>query len=164
METDSSETVPSLEELLEERIKLNEEMDKNIDILMKDKYSNNDINIIKNLEIKFDEHFNRQRAKRLKPKCIDSTNNSLCEYNNCKLDECCICYDDTNNFTMKTSCNHSICLECILKLKTTTCPMCRQEFPKEIKELLSDRVQQNNQPVGIDSNFDWNGIRESFIS
>lgn len=41
-----------------------------------------------------------------------------------KTDSCCICYEDNN---YKTKCSHSICLNCVEKIKYN-CPMCRQKF------------------------------------
>jgi len=53
---------------------------------------------------------------------------------NCQdADECCVCYDKT---TVKTKCNHTLCLECISKMKKfipqtsrnyINCPMCKQK-------------------------------------
>lgn len=40
-----------------------------------------------------------------------------------KMQPCCVCLDHTTN---KTSCKHSLCLQCIAKMKGNKCPMCRQ--------------------------------------
>ena len=48
-----------------------------------------------------------------------------------EMDECCVCYEKTNS---KTDCDHSICLQCAMKIKeerdenddeVRNCPMCR---------------------------------------
>ena len=66
---------------------------------------------------------------------------------------------DNNSFLMKTKCNHNICLQCIVQLKATNCPMCRQDFPTEIKNILKkNQLETCNytfQPV--DSYFSWDG-------
>lgn len=81
--------------------------------------------------------------------------------------ECCVCYDNSNSFMLKTNCNHDICISCILQIKKHECPMCREKFPQEINKLLSgknitkninvNRHFINNQPDGIDNWFCWNG-------
>jgi len=64
-------------------------------------------------------------------------------------DECCICYDKT---TFKTKmCKHSICLECVAKMKTITpcmdanyinCPMCKAE----VREMVNRRDNCFSEP------------------
>ena len=46
--------------------------------------------------------------------------------------DCCVCFETKTNLIFKTICNHTICLECFLKLKQIKCPMCREKFPPEI--------------------------------
>ena len=60
--------------------------------------------------------------------------------------ECCICYETPkpNTCIFTTSCNHVLCLSCLIKINKDTCPYCRQELkdiPEEIKKLL-----KNNKP------------------
>lgn len=54
--------------------------------------------------------------------------------------ECCICYDTSGIYI--TKCSHGLCLNCLLKLKKTACPYCRQELklPDDIKNI----IQRNN--------------------
>lgn len=72
--------------------------------------------------------------------------------------DCCICYKDSNEFILKTSCNHFICMTCLYKLTKYECPMCRKEFPDDIKNLLPNNNNLNNSNYGIlQSGFAWNG-------
>lgn len=53
--------------------------------------------------------------------------------------ECCVCYETfESKIKCVLPCNHTICLQCTLKLKTKTCVMCRQDisdcFPEEEQE------------------------------
>jgi hypothetical protein len=54
--------------------------------------------------------------------------------------ECCICYDTSGIYI--TECSHKLCLNCLLKLKKTTCPYCRHELklPNDIKNI----IERNN--------------------
>jgi len=58
----------------------------------------------------------------------------LSEFKNLKwLDECCVCHEQTN---FKTCCNHTVCIECMSKIKPARdedrecnmimCPLCRE--------------------------------------
>jgi len=51
-------------------------------------------------------------------------------------DECCICLEKDNLW--KTNCNHIICKDCISKMKTKRCPMCRKNITKEINQLIGE--------------------------
>ena len=55
--------------------------------------------------------------------------------------ECCICYETPkpNTCIFTTSCNHTLCLSCLIKINKDICPYCRQELkdiPEEINKLL----------------------------
>lgn len=41
------------------------------------------------------------------------------------INECCVCYEDTQ---FQTNCNHSLCFKCFLKTRRRECPMCRAKF------------------------------------
>lgn len=49
----------------------------------------------------------------------------LCESDNVVLamQPCCVCLDHTSN---KTSCKHSLCLQCVAKMDGIKCPICRR--------------------------------------
>ena len=53
--------------------------------------------------------------------------NGVCFLEEKEKDSCCICYEDTH---YRTSCNHSICIECMEKIKKfpILCPMCRKNL------------------------------------
>jgi Zinc finger, C3HC4 type (RING finger) len=40
--------------------------------------------------------------------------------------ECCICLEDHNPLLLP--CGHTVCFQCVTKLKTHTCPLCREHF------------------------------------
>lgn len=72
--------------------------------------------------------------------------------------DCCICYDEENTFIIKTKCNHFLCMQCLYKLKKYECPMCREVFPDDIKNLLPNTNVLNNANYGIlNSSFSWGG-------
>ena len=55
--------------------------------------------------------------------------------------ECCICYQtpQPNTCFYTTSCNHVLCLSCLIKINYDKCPYCRQEMkeiPDNIKKLF----------------------------
>ena len=57
--------------------------------------------------------------------------------------ECCICLG--NKFIFKTECSHFMCLECLTKLQTDSCPICRrslENLPENIKKIMP--VYSNN--------------------
>ena len=134
----------TLDQRLKERIEENKQMDKTI-------LNNNELNNkneildkIKNSEINFNHDFNSDIIK-----------NTNCKINDNETEECCICYN--NSFLMKTKCKHNICLECIFNLKSTNCPMCRQEFPIEIKNILKKKLPNFHNSIMVDSFFSWEG-------
>jgi len=66
-------------------------------------------------------------------------NTNPIENNKIKYDniECCICYNNLN--ILITECSHSVCLDCLLKLRKIECPMCRNELltlPRCIKIMI----------------------------
>lgn len=137
---------------LEEKLKERNEQNKQIDEMLSKFNESNDkekiLDLIKNPETNLKNLVNFQVTN--EPKYDNNTNG---------LDECCVCYNDNNSFLMKTKCNHNICLQCIVQLKATNCPMCRQDFPTEIKNILKkNQLETCNytfQPV--DSYFSWDG-------
>ncbi len=60
--------------------------------------------------------------------------------------ECCICYDTSGIYN--TECSHKLCLECLLKLKKTKCPYCRQDLklPNEIKNIIERNNYKKHSP------------------
>ena len=55
---------------------------------------------------------------------------------------CCICLDNKKAFSFKTNCSHDICIECLLQMKKSICPLCRNPFPKEIDNLLTKNTEK----------------------
>jgi hypothetical protein len=45
-----------------------------------------------------------------------------------KLEECSVCHDQTCSVL---SCSHNLCLECMSKLRSKTCPLCRADFSND---------------------------------
>tara|TARA_B100000900_G_scaffold397332_1_gene397547 strand:- start:1936 stop:2319 length:384 start_codon:yes stop_codon:yes gene_type:complete len=80
------------------------------------------------------------------------------ERNEIFYQDCCICYKDSSEFIIKTKCNHFMCMPCLYKLTKHECPMCRQEFPDDIKKLLPKNNNFNNGNYGVlRTPFSWNG-------
>ena len=84
---------------------------------------------------------------------------------NIKFDECCICYEESNSFKIKTNCKHDICMSCILKMNKQECPMCREPFPNKITCLLDKNPEYANvyssHPQQINNWFNWSGTPKS---
>lgn len=58
------------------------------------------------------------------------------------MDNCCICLN--NNFiNCKLSCNHILCIECLLTLVEPICPFCNKNIKKELPENLLKIIQNN---------------------
>ena len=55
-------------------------------------------------------------------KPLSNNNGYKCE----KPDECCVCFDTLNETDSALSCGHYIHMECIVKSKKSTCPICRE--------------------------------------
>lgn len=70
--------------------------------------------------------------------------------------ECCICYE-SDCFIIKTKCKHELCMLCISKLKKHECPMCRTEFPEDIKALLFMQNTNTNNIEPLSPSFNWSG-------
>lgn len=43
--------------------------------------------------------------------------------------ECPICLNDIAGLRVTTPCSHTFCIDCVLRLHSDTCPMCRAPFP-----------------------------------
>jgi hypothetical protein len=86
--------------------------------------------------------------------------------------DCCVCFETKTYLIFKTICNHTICLECFLKLKKIKCPMCREKFPPEINNLTEKPTTENphiiptNHPqyghVFYDSNYINNSSADNY--
>ena len=68
--------------------------------------------------------------------------------------DCPICLTKaTNEFKIKTPCDHVFCLRCFLKLKNTICPLCRSNFkdklpgPLKIHFKHKEEMEKINIPV-----------------
>jgi hypothetical protein len=64
-----------------------------------------------------------------------------------KEEECPICFE--KNWISKSPCNHFICLQCLIKLKSDQCPSCRKplfySLPNSIKTIVNmTNYQQKN--------------------
>ena len=59
---------------------------------------------------------------------------------------CCVCY--TKKYITFTSCKHCMCINCLMQLKKTTCPLCRKELynelPKDLQKYLD--IKNNKHP------------------
>lgn len=58
------------------------------------------------------------------------------------MNECPICYEELQNrIFCIMPCKHKICLVCIVKMKTKTCPICRNDLsnliPKEFEYMCT---------------------------
>lgn len=53
--------------------------------------------------------------------------------------ECPICLETNDNIGGLNNCNHLFCLDCIMKLKSSTCPLCRGEYNYVYKILKSHK-------------------------
>lgn len=42
-----------------------------------------------------------------------------------KYEECCICYDPTRE---RLGCEHSVCVDCLHRMRKAECPVCRREL------------------------------------
>ncbi len=58
--------------------------------------------------------------------------------------ECCICYINNNIF--KTNCNHEICYDCLNKLKSINCPLCRVEL-KNLPPNIDNKIKINSEEI-----------------
>jgi hypothetical protein len=57
--------------------------------------------------------------------------------------ECCVCYENNNILT--TECNHTICLNCTIKLKKIECPYCRGKLNK-LPIFIKEKILSNKTP------------------
>lgn len=137
----------TLEEKIKERIEQNKQIEEMLSKFNESNDKEKILDLIKNPETDL-----KNLVK------FQVNNEQKYDNNTNELDECCVCYNDSNSFLMKTKCDHSICLQCIVQLKATNCPMCRQDFPTEIKNILKNKLETCNytfQP--LDSYFSWDG-------
>jgi hypothetical protein len=60
--------------------------------------------------------------------------------------ECCICFNEI--WLTLTPCKHTICLDCLFKLKKDQCPICRSNIltilPDNIQKLLNISTKKYN--------------------
>ena len=67
------------------------------------------------------------------------------------MGECPICLNNmVNLFTITTPCNHLFCINCFLDLRNIICPLCREDFKKNIPNKLLNILLKNNkkdQPI-----------------
>ena len=72
---------------------------------------------------------------------------------------CPICLlNSTNQFQIKTPCNHEICMKCFLKLKTTICPLCRYDFKNELPGSLKQHfnIKQELEKINLRTSLNLN--------
>ena len=80
--------------------------------------------------------------------CLCSIDKSELIYNK-NLEECVVCFENTN---YKTKCNHILCLDCLNKIKknnnlSLTCPICREGIYKYNKckyNNINIKIKNNN--------------------
>lgn len=65
------------------------------------------------------------------------------------MNECPICYEELQKrIFCITPCRHKICLVCIVKMKTKSCPICRNDLsnliPKEFEYMRTTTQNQNH--------------------
>lgn len=62
------------------------------------------------------------------------------------MDECMICFGET--WLTKTICGHSICIECLFKLKKDECPICRraivQTLPRYLQRFMTCQTKKEH--------------------
>lgn len=58
------------------------------------------------------------------------------------MNKCCICFN-SNFIKCHLSCNHLICIECLLLLEESKCPFCKKNINNEIPENLL-KILKNN--------------------
>ena len=80
--------------------------------------------------------------------------------------ECCICYEKFKSYVIKTKCKHVMCLNCLVQLRKTECPMCRanieQDLPDKIVNIINNN-STNDQTTSFNS-FNSDGINNIFNS
>jgi hypothetical protein len=59
---------------------------------------------------------------------------------NCKMEDCSICYETNVNENEMLNCKHYVCKECISKLRDDRCPMCRQKLSGK---LITNKIISN---------------------
>ena len=74
------------------------------------------------------------------------------------MNECCICYEDRSKVVF--SCNHIICLFCLLKLNNTSCPYCRKDLKLEIPDQILKIINKDTEQVLSISEYynNWNNV------
>mgnify|MGYP001346922488 CR=1 FL=1 len=97
-----------------------------------------------------------RRARNVRQRVITKIikENAPNDYKLVNLDnlECCVCQG--NDFLVKTSCHHFICLECFCNLQKPECPITRKPFenvPDKIKIILpwyqlQQTIEYNSSP------------------
>ena len=66
--------------------------------------------------------------------------------------ECIICLDQ-KLYVCKTGCNHSICIDCLFRLKKMECPMCRGDLSNELPNIVKDFIlKKSNMTNSINNN------------
>ncbi len=51
--------------------------------------------------------------------------------------ECCVCFEELPENADLTDCDHAVCHDCLGRLRTPTCPMCRSPI-----ELVGEAAQR----------------------
>lgn len=83
------------------------------------------------------------------------------------MNECCICYEKKS--IINFSCNHKVCLFCIVKMKKTKCPYCRKNLDNDIPDKIKNIINSNNNELDYqmpisDYYYVWNGVNTRNIT
>jgi len=78
------------------------------------------------------------------------------------MEECCVCLE---NCDTKTSCNHALCGDCFVQMKSSSCPLCRcyiddfrqnltPEQYKKFKAVIKNRMPRDIPVIRVPNNYD----------
>lgn len=80
------------------------------------------------------------------------------------MNKCCICYNKKS--IINFSCNHFVCIFCIVKMNKLKCPYCRKslkdDIPIEIKNIISKNTKNKDKTIN-DYYYNWNYVNISHI-
>ena len=65
--------------------------------------------------------------------------------------ECCICLE-SNNYSCYTTCNHLMCVDCLISLIKMECPICRKNLESELSSKIKNIIIKNSENKNINNN------------
>ena len=69
------------------------------------------------------------------------------------MDNCPVCFEEMKMKCI-TSCHHVICIECLLKLRKSDCPLCRKNLALDLPNNLMKIINNNTNKKGYINNSD----------